>query len=59
MDVIEKNIKKKKKKDQDTAAVYAAALDVLDAYLDLVELPPIDSVGRNRQDDERRMPRFL
>lgn len=59
VDVIEKNIKKKKKKDQDTAAVYAAALDVLDAYLDLVELPPIDSVGRNRQDDERRMPRFL
>jgi len=43
VDVIEKNIKKKKEKDPDTAAVYATALDILDTYLDLVELPPIDS----------------
>lgn len=35
----------KKRKTSDPAAVqrYTAALDILDGYLDLVELPPIDS----------------
>jgi len=32
-----------KKKDGDAATIYARALDILDAYLDLVELPPTES----------------
>ncbi|KAL7577646.1 hypothetical protein ACA910_015162 [Epithemia clementina (nom. ined.)] len=43
VDVMQKNISKKKKKDPETAAIYVAALDLLDSYLDLVELPPLDS----------------
>jgi hypothetical protein len=44
MDELEKAVKKKPKTN-DPAAVqhYVAALDILDQYLDLVELPPIDS----------------
>lgn len=44
MDEMEKLVKKKPKKEDPTAAAkYAAALDILDQYLDLVELPPTDS----------------
>jgi hypothetical protein len=35
--------KKPKKNDVEAVAHYAAALDILDRYLDLVELPPTDS----------------
>ena len=51
VDVIQKNVSKKKKKDPDTAALYVAALDLLDSYLDLVELPPIDSGHYDKEFD--------
>jgi len=35
--------KKPSKKDNAAVQKYAAALEILDSYLDLVELPPIDS----------------
>merc|ERR1712151_597081 len=42
MDKMEKNVRKKpKKKDLESVNLYADALDILDKYLDLVELPPI------------------
>lgn len=46
MDDMEKKVRAKKPKTDDVEAValYAQALDILDKYLDLVELPPIDSV---------------
>jgi hypothetical protein len=45
MNDLEKLVKKAKKDKGDNAATvkYAAALDILDEYLDLVELPPTDS----------------
>lgn len=43
MDAMEKRVKKGKAGDTAAVGHYAAALDVLDEYLDLVELPPIDS----------------
>ena len=43
MDAMEKRVKKAKAGDKDAIANYAAALNILDEYLDLVELPPIDS----------------
>lgn len=45
MNDLEKLVVTNKPKQSDSAAVqhYAAALDILDVYLDLVELPPIDS----------------
>lgn len=44
IDAMEKSVKKPKKGvDKDTVKRYAAGLDILDTYLDLVELPPIDS----------------
>lgn len=43
MDAMEKKVKKGKTSDKDAIANYATALDILDGYLDLVELPPIDS----------------
>ena len=36
-------VKKPKAKDTEAQQHYAKALDLLDAYLDLVELPPTDS----------------
>lgn len=36
-------VKKPKKKDPAAVGHYANALDILDTYLDLVELPPTDS----------------
>jgi len=51
VDLIEKNVKKKKKKDSDTPAAYATALDILDVYLDLVELPPINSGHYDKEFD--------
>jgi len=44
MDAMEKAVVKKPKKNDPVAVGhYANALDILDRYLDLVELPPIDS----------------
>jgi len=44
MDEMERLVKKKaKSNDQAAVERYAAALDILDRYLDLVELPPTDS----------------
>ena len=44
IDAMEKAVKKPKKGvDKDAIKRYAAGLDILDTYLDLVELPPIDS----------------
>ena len=43
VDAMEKCIKKKKTQDKEAAGHYLAALEVLDTYLDLVELPPTDS----------------
>jgi len=45
MDEMQKRVavKKPKTEDPEAVALYAAALDILDKYLDLVELPPIDS----------------
>jgi len=38
-----KVLKKPSKNDSDAARLYAEALDILDVYLDLVELPPTES----------------
>lgn len=43
MDAMEKRVKKGKADDKDAIGHYAAALDILDQYLDLVELPPTES----------------
>jgi hypothetical protein len=45
MDELEKRVRVNKPKTNDVEAValYSTALDILDQYLDLVELPPIDS----------------
>jgi hypothetical protein len=45
MDEMEKRVRVKNPKTSDPQAVqcYANALEILDRYLDLVELPPIDS----------------
>lgn len=45
MDEMEKRVKVKKPKtsDKESVQLYSNALDILDKYLDLVELPPIDS----------------
>lgn len=45
MDAMEKCVvtKKPKKFDKEAIGHYAAGLEILDTYLDLVELPPIDS----------------
>lgn len=43
MDLVEKAATKKRKNDRDSVVHFAAALEALDAFLDLVELPPTDS----------------
>lgn len=44
IDAMEKAVKKNPKKmDKESIRHYAAGLDILDTYLDLVELPPVDS----------------
>lgn len=55
MDAMEKRVTAKKIKPGDKEAVghYAAALDILDVYLDLVELPPIDSGWYDKEFDRR------
>ena len=40
---MQKLCKRPKKNDPAAVAKYATALDILDKYLDLVELPPTDS----------------
>ena len=54
MDAMEKKVKKGKAGDNDAIANYAKALDILDEYLDLVELPPIDS-GYYEKDFSRKV----
>jgi hypothetical protein len=49
MDAMEKRVKKGKKNDTDAVGHYAASLDILDVYLDLVELPPTDSGWYDRE----------
>mmetsp|Transcript_13413 Transcript_13413/g.19187 ORF Transcript_13413/g.19187 Transcript_13413/m.19187 type:complete len:89 (+) Transcript_13413:615-881(+) len=52
MDEMEKSvIKKPKKSDPVAIKHYAAALNILDAYLDLVELPPTDSGHYDKEFD--------
>jgi hypothetical protein len=54
MDAMEKAIKKKpKKEDKVSVGHYLAALEILDPYLDLVELPPIDSGHYDQEFDTR------
>ena len=53
MDAMEKAVKKKKKNDKEAVQLYANALDILDSYLDLVELPPIDSGYYDQEFDTR------
>jgi hypothetical protein len=40
---VEKAAKRGRTGDKEAVGHYAAALDILDGYLDLVELPPTDS----------------
>lgn len=52
IDAMEKAVKKNPKKmDKDTIKRYATALDILDTYLDLVELPPTDSGHYDKEFD--------
>lgn len=53
MDAFEKSVVTKKPKTMDKAAIghYAAALEILDTYLDLVELPPTDSGHYDKEFD--------
>lgn len=53
IDEMEKLVKVKKPKTFDKAAIghYAAALDILDTYLDLVELPPTESGHYDKEFD--------
>jgi len=53
MDELEKRVRVKKPKTNDPQAVasYSAALEILDTYLDLVELPPIDSGHYDKEFD--------
>jgi hypothetical protein len=51
MDEMEKEVKKKKVDDVVAVQHYAAALEILDRYLDLVELPPIDSGNYEKEFD--------
>lgn len=53
MNELEKRVKVKnpKKNDPDSVQVYVNALDILDKYLDLVELPPIDSGHYDKEFD--------
>lgn len=43
MNEMEKCVKKRKANDPEAVKHYAAAMDILDVYLDLVELPPTDT----------------
>jgi hypothetical protein len=51
--VVTMEVEVKKKKANNVGAVehYAAALEILDKYLDLVELPPIDSGHYDKEFD--------
>eukprot|EP00568_Trieres_chinensis_P013661 CAMPEP_0183291074 /NCGR_PEP_ID=MMETSP0160_2-20130417/624_1 /TAXON_ID=2839 ORGANISM="Odontella Sinensis, Strain Grunow 1884" /NCGR_SAMPLE_ID=MMETSP0160_2 /ASSEMBLY_ACC=CAM_ASM_000250 /LENGTH=270 /DNA_ID=CAMNT_0025451827 /DNA_START=70 /DNA_END=882 /DNA_ORIENTATION=- len=53
MDAMEKSVRTKKPKAQDRVAQghYLAALDILDKYLDLVELPPTNSGHYDKEFD--------
>ena len=49
MDAMEKSVKRGLKDDPSAVQHYATALDLLDEYLDLVELPPTDSGWYDQQ----------
>jgi len=49
MDLVEKATKKGRKNDKDSVIHYAAALEALDCFLDLVELPPTDSGNYDKE----------
>ena len=53
MDAMEKRVtvKKPQSSDPESVALYAEALDILDKYLDLVELPPTDSGHYDKEFD--------
>mmetsp|Transcript_23381 Transcript_23381/g.27622 ORF Transcript_23381/g.27622 Transcript_23381/m.27622 type:complete len:255 (-) Transcript_23381:97-861(-) len=54
MDAMEKAVVKKPKKDDKVSVGhYAAALEILEPYLDLVELPPIESGHYDKEFDTR------
>lgn len=53
VDAMQMQVKKKKKNDREAVGHYAAALDILDAYLDLVELPPVDGGYYDEEFDTR------
>lgn len=59
VDEMEKLVRVKKPKKDDPAAVqrYAAALDILESYLDLVELPPTEG-GYYDQDFDTKVGEF-
>jgi hypothetical protein len=43
MDEMEKRVKKTKGNDPESQQLYVRAFDILERYLDLVELPPLTS----------------
>jgi len=49
MDFVEKAAKRKRQNDRDTVIHYAAALEALDTFLDLVELPPTETGWYDRE----------
>jgi hypothetical protein len=51
MDEMEKLVRKKRQNDKQAQEIYVAALDILDTYLDLVELPPTDSGNYDKEFD--------
>jgi hypothetical protein len=53
MDEMEKRVRvgNPKGNDPQAVALYSNALDILDGYLDLVELPPIDSGHYDKEFD--------
>lgn len=53
MNELEKRVRTKKPSTNDVQAVasYSSALEILDVYLDLVELPPIDSGHYDKEFD--------
>jgi len=52
MDFVEKAAKKKRQNDKESVVHFAAALEALDTFLDLVELPPTDT-GHYDQEFDR------
>jgi hypothetical protein len=53
MDAMEKRAKKPKENDKEAVGHYVNALDFLDTFLDLVELPPTASGWYDQEFDRR------